>query len=65
MEDANLTVAISQLRKVLGQNGDTAEYIETIPRIGYRFTAEVREVRLEAAPLIVEKHTLSKSLHLL
>ena len=27
VEDANLTVAISQLRKALGQNGDTAEYI--------------------------------------
>ena len=57
VEDANLTVAISNLRKVLGQNGDTAEYIETIPRVGYRFVAEVREVRETPAPLIVEKHT--------
>jgi DNA-binding winged helix-turn-helix (wHTH) protein/TolB-like protein len=61
VEDANLTVAISNLRKALGQNGDTAEYIETIPRVGYRFTAEVREIRQEAAPFIVEKHTLSKT----
>ena len=34
VEDANLTVAISHLRKALNQNGETAEYIETIPRVG-------------------------------
>src|SRR2546428_1837173 len=61
VEDANLTVAISHLRKVLGQNGEAAEYIETIPRVGYRFVAEVREVTEQPAPLIVEKHTLSRT----
>src|SRR5437868_14143900 len=57
VEDANLTVAISHLRKALGQNGETAEYIETVPRVGYRFVADVREVRVKPAPLVVEKHT--------
>src|SRR2546426_3952210 len=61
VEDANLTVAISQLRKALGQKGETAEYIETIPRVGYRFVAEVRERREQPAPLIIEKHTLSRT----
>src|SRR5437762_2174531 len=61
VEDANLTVAISLLRKALGQNGDTAEYIETIPRVGYRFVAEVREVTEQPAPLVVEKQTLSRT----
>ncbi|MDQ2922518.1 MAG: winged helix-turn-helix domain-containing protein [Acidobacteriota bacterium] len=61
VEDANLTVAISHLRKALGQNGETAEYIETIPRVGYRFVAEVRETIAESAPLILEKHTLSRT----
>lgn len=61
VEDANLTVAISHLRKVLGQNGETSEYIETIPRVGYRFVAEVREVTEQPAPLVVEKHTLSRT----
>src|SRR5216683_3180056 len=61
VEDANLTVAISHLRKALGQNGETAEYIETVPRVGYRFVADVREVREEPAPLVVEKHTLSRT----
>src|SRR5215471_17647959 len=44
VEDANLTVAVSQLRKALNQNGDHAEFIETIPRIGYRFVADTCEV---------------------
>src|SRR6478672_2976013 len=54
VEDANLTVAISQLRKALNQNGDHAEFIETIPRVGYRFVADICEVIKEPAPLIRE-----------
>src|SRR6266487_4573817 len=52
VEDANLTVAISHLRKALGQNGEAADYIETIPRVGYRFVAEVREAYEEPTQLI-------------
>lgn len=58
VEDANLTVAVSQLRKALGQL-DGIEYIETLPRIGYRFLADVRVVR--EAQLRIEKHTLSQT----
>jgi TolB-like protein/DNA-binding winged helix-turn-helix (wHTH) protein/Tfp pilus assembly protein PilF len=57
VEDANLTVAVSQLRKALNQNGDNAEFIETIPRVGYRFVANVCEVIEEPAPLILEEPT--------
>src|SRR5215813_752833 len=62
VEDANLTVAISHLRKTLGQNGETAEYIETIPRVGYRFVADVQETSEEPKSLIIEKRTLSRTL---
>jgi TolB-like protein/DNA-binding winged helix-turn-helix (wHTH) protein len=55
VEDANLTVAVSQLRKALNQNGDNAEFIETIPRVGYRFVADVCEVIDGPAPLIPEE----------
>src|SRR5437588_9482697 len=61
VEDANLTVAISNLRKSLGQDADPTEHIETVPRVGYRFVADVREVREKPAPLVVEKHTLSRT----
>jgi Tol biopolymer transport system component/DNA-binding winged helix-turn-helix (wHTH) protein len=61
VEDANLTVAVSQLRKALAQDGEAIEYIQTVPRVGYRFIAEVREVREQPQPLIIEKRTLSRT----
>jgi TolB-like protein/DNA-binding winged helix-turn-helix (wHTH) protein/Tfp pilus assembly protein PilF len=54
VEDANLTVAVSQLRKALNENGDSGEFIQTIPRVGYRFVADVREVVEEPASLVTE-----------
>jgi DNA-binding winged helix-turn-helix (wHTH) protein/TolB-like protein len=44
VEEVGLARNISVLRKALGDEGDPSAYIETIPRRGYRFTAEVREV---------------------
>ena len=44
VEDANLTVNISALRKVLGVKLRTVRpYIETVPKRGYRFVAPVAE----------------------
>lgn len=45
VEESNLTQNISQLRKLLGEGNPEARLIETIPRRGYRFVAEVTEVR--------------------
>ena len=42
VEEGALTRNISLLRKTLGDTGDEAAYIETIPRRGYRFVAPVR-----------------------
>ena len=44
VEDATLTQHIYMLRKSLKQNGSGANLIETVPKLGYRFTAEVREI---------------------
>src|SRR5579864_180318 len=41
VEDGNLAVNIFALRKALGQADGGAEYIETIPKRGYRFNAAV------------------------
>src|SRR5262245_43419777 len=41
VEEANLASNISLLRKVLGENGN--RFIETVPKRGYRFVAEVLE----------------------
>jgi DNA-binding winged helix-turn-helix (wHTH) protein len=45
VEENNLTQQVSALRKVLGEDAEGRRYIETFPRRGYRFVAEVREVR--------------------
>lgn len=43
VEEHNLTVSISSLRKALGETHDKHDYIETVPKHGYRFIANVRE----------------------
>lgn len=48
----SLTQNIHQLRKVLGEKSDGTSYIETIPRRGYRFTADIKEV-WEEEPAVV------------
>lgn len=50
VEEANLSVTISALRRAIGDGQQGSEkYIETIPRVGYRFIAPVREVAGMAA----------------
>lgn len=43
VEEGNLTQSVSRLRKILGQD-EGEDYIETLPRRGYRFRARVQEV---------------------
>ncbi len=44
VEEGNLNRNISTLRKALGERPQDHHYIETIPKTGYRFVAEVRRV---------------------
>jgi DNA-binding winged helix-turn-helix (wHTH) protein/TolB-like protein/lipoprotein NlpI len=44
VEESNLTVSVSLLRKALGDDGDEHKYIQTVPGRGYRFLGEVREL---------------------
>src|ERR1041385_1861615 len=44
VEENNLSVNVSLLRKALGDREDGEKYIETVPRRGYRFAAPVRFV---------------------
>ena len=45
VEEANLTVHIAALRKILGSG--TGGSIETFPKRGYRFNGEVKQISLE------------------
>jgi eukaryotic-like serine/threonine-protein kinase len=49
VEDVNLAKNVSTLRKILGVRDDGREYIETIPKRGYRFVAEKLMVEEELA----------------
>src|SRR5262245_60002706 len=51
VEEHNLAVGISTLRKALGGDQNDYQYIETVPRRGYRFVADVREVWDDPAAL--------------
>ncbi len=50
VEEANLTVHISALRKVLGEIPGGPQYIETVPKRGYRFIAPVTEHQGDSKP---------------
>src|SRR4029450_11548334 len=60
VEENNLTVTMSALRKALGEGPTDRHYVETVPRHGYRFVADVREVgqgeaeRTPHAPAVAE-----------
>lgn len=55
VDEANLTQNIYVLRKLLG-----ADWIETIPRRGYRFAGEVRESGEAASELIIRESTRAR-----
>lgn len=50
VEEGTLTRSISRLRELLAQDAEN-QYIETIPRQGYRFIADVTEVSAEEKSL--------------
>ena len=47
VEERNLAQNIFTLRKKLGEDKDGMKFIETVPKLGYRFVAEVSEVATE------------------
>ena len=55
VEESNLTVAISTLRRALNEDPQDRRYIQTVARRGYRFVAEVREV--ESVPRAAKSAT--------
>ena len=45
VEEANVARIVHTLRKVLGEDNNGSKFIETVAKKGYRFVAEVTEVR--------------------
>ncbi len=44
VEEGNISYNIRQLRKALGDDAQAPAFIETVPRRGYRFVADVEEI---------------------
>src|SRR5262249_27544587 len=55
VEEANLASNISQLRKALGEDANGHRYIETAPKRGYRFVANVKKLEKEGAEQTVQE----------
>jgi TolB-like protein/Flp pilus assembly protein TadD len=53
VEESNLSSNISILRKQLGVTPDGGDYIQTIPKRGYRFAAAVKQVQNEPPILLI------------
>ena len=51
VEDNNLTVQISKLRRILDQDRAQGSCIQTVPRRGYRFVAPVTHAEPDARPV--------------
>ena len=48
--DHGLNKAINKIREALGDSAESPRFVETVPRRGYRFIADVAVVDLESAP---------------
>src|SRR5713226_10272505 len=44
VEENNINANVSILRKALGEDANGQSYIETVPRVGYRFVAQVAQI---------------------
>src|SRR5215510_15327378 len=50
VEENNLNHNVSVLRKALGEKATGQHFIETVPRVGYRFAAPVEAITVQAGP---------------
>ena len=72
IEEGNLNRQISTLRRVLGDTSDEPQYVQTIPKVGYRFVANVREIvhpsagiverelRDQSSDVVIERRTVAR-----
>ncbi len=58
VEEGSLTRNISVLRKILNNGQEEGQYIETLPRRGYRFSPSVRKLTEGEDEIVVERHAI-------
>jgi DNA-binding winged helix-turn-helix (wHTH) protein/TolB-like protein/Tfp pilus assembly protein PilF len=65
VEESSLTQNVSLLRKALAENGEGQQFIETVPKRGYRFVASVTENASDHPPngeLLIHERTSTQVL---
>jgi len=60
--DKGIYNAVKRLRETLGDEAETPRYIETIPKRGYRFLAEVHEIGTNASSTALEQPSQKRAL---
>ena len=62
VEDNALSFNISQLRKTLAKFDEHTNFVETIPKRGFRFVADIREVSLEETEteILINRRSVSE-----
>ena len=60
LEESNLAVNISAVRRALGETAAQSRFIVTIPGHGYRFAANVREAPGQMVGLVIERETFAR-----
>lgn len=55
VDETNLNRNVWLIRRALGGSGESTDYIETVPRVGYRFVGDVRRVEEPLAPIAVPR----------
>ena len=55
--ESGLNTAINRLRAALGDSAESAHYVETLPRLGYRFICPVQNADGEAALMPIHETT--------
>lgn len=61
VEEGNINKNISMLRQALGEGDSGHKFIETVPKRGYRFIADVREVTEHGSDLVTEERDARSS----
>src|ERR1700730_11713613 len=62
VEESSLTQNVSLLRRALGETNDGRQYIETLPKRGYRFVIGVREIDESETEVAINERTTTEIL---
>jgi len=60
VEESNLTVQVSAIRKALGERKENPHYIATVSGHGYRFTGNLITLDSEEEEVVIERHSMSR-----